>query len=154
MPIKRKYTCGDIIPSGCVLYTGDFPNFINESSLECDLNLDEILKEYGNKIDTLFSGNDLTTLTKECFDFNPATITPKALHQLEISKICALGDQINDLQNLLTNLNVGEQLVTIDLGCLTPQANPCAQGTNTYTILSILQVMKNEICTIKSFLNL
>ena len=154
MPTQRKYTCGQILPSGCIIYSGDFPQFIDEQSLECDLNLDEILKLHGEKIDQLLSSNDFTGLDEKCLDFNPSTIDAKTLHQLEINKICDLDTTLSSLVSTVENLNIGSKLITIDLACLTPVASPCSQGTNTYTLLSILQIFKNEICAIKSYLNL
>jgi hypothetical protein len=154
MSRNLKYTCGQILPSGCVIYTGEFPDFIDEEELDCDLNLDEVLKLHGEKIDLLLAGNDFTQLDKKCLDFTPATVTAKQLHQVEINKICDLADQLEDLEALLTGLNIGAQLITIDLDCLTPVASPCAQGVNTYTLLSILQIFRAEICAIKDHLNL
>lgn len=147
---NRKYTCGTILPSGCVLYTGNFPDFIDSENLDCDLNLDDILEQYGTQLDSILASLDFTGLDKKCYDFTPATVKAKELHQLHINKVCDLEDRLDDLETLVTELNIGSKLITIDLDCLTPAAAPCAQGTNTYSLLSILQILVNEICEIKS----
>jgi hypothetical protein len=149
-----KYTCGDTFPSGCVLYSGEFPDFIDSEEFNCVLNLDRIMELYGGKIDSILSDINLTTLSTQGLSFNPATVTVKELHQVEINKLANLESRLATIESAVGNLNIGSKLITINLDCLTPQAAPCAQGTNTYTLLSILQIFRAEICAIKNHLNL
>lgn len=154
MSRTRKYTCGQITPSGCILFTGDYPSFIDEDSLDCDLNLDELLKVYGEKVEDILASLDFTSLDKECYSFDPDTVTSAGLHQQHISKVCVLESAVDALQTSLSSLNIGTYTLTIDLDCLTPAASPCAQGTNVYSLISLIQLFKAEICAIKDHLNL
>lgn len=149
-----RYKCGEIYPSSCVLYTGDLPTFIVADSIPCDANIDDVIEQMNIKLSLLLDGNNLTAIDKKCLVFDPATVTIKGLHQVQITKICDLNSRLGTLELLVGNLNIGNELINIDLGCLAPQAAPCAQGTNLYSLVSILTVLKNEICTIKTFLNL
>lgn len=145
-----KYTCGETPLSGCVLFTGELPTFIPESSITCIRTLDEILAAHADQIQLLLASNDFKLLDKKCYSFNPLSVTAKQLHQAHIDKNCELSAALAALTLRLDNLNILEEVVDFDMGCLTPAASPCAQGTNLYTILSILTVFKNEICNIKA----
>ena len=144
-----KYNCGQIIPSGCVLYTGDIPAFINATDLACDPNVDEILAQYGAQIQLLLTGNTLTGLNPKSLVFNPATITVSGLHQVEINAIDSLSTLLTALQTQVNNLNIATMNVVIDLKCLTPAANPNNLPVNTYTLSTILGILVDQICTIK-----
>jgi hypothetical protein len=145
-----KYTCGTILPSGCVIFSGDLPSFIPEDDASCKFNLDDVLKAHADKISLILSNLDLKSLDKKCLVFDPLTVTPKALFQIQIDKICSMSTSLTALEAAFTNLNIGEETVTIDLGCLTPAASPCSHGSNTYTLYSLLMLFKNEICNIKA----
>ncbi|GEM_PF-2334906 len=142
----NKTFCGNIFPSGCVLFTGVVPSFINADSLDCDAMLDDVLNLTNDKLQELFDGTNLTDIDAKCFNFTPATGTIKELHQEEIDKICDLRTRLSYLETALGDLNIGSSLITLDLKCLTPQGVPCLQGTNTYSLLSILSIFRDAIC--------
>lgn len=150
MSLTKKYTCGSTFPSGCVTYTADLPGFISEDDVSCDANLDEIFVKYGITVDALLDSNDFTGLDKKNFSFNPATVKAKELHQEEITKIFDLRTELDSLTTSFNNLNIGSKLITLNLGCLTPAAAPCAVASNTYTLISILQLLAAEICLLKN----
>lgn len=143
-----KFTCPEILPSGCIPYTGEVPCFMDTE--ECRIMIDDVLEQTGEQVCDILDQIDLTGLNKLCLDFTPATVTVKALHQVEINKICALDTALTALQAQFEALNIGDELITIDLDCMTPVAAPCDQGTNTYTLLTILTIFRDEICNIKS----
>lgn len=140
--------CGPIIPSSCVPYTGpDLTILSGDSQLKCDANINDAIKAIDAAVKKLIDGNDLTELDKDCLDFDPATVTPAQLHQLEITQICLNKGAITALQNQLNNLNIGTEVVTITLpACLLPLAAPCAVGTNQYQLISLLMLFANMLC--------
>lgn len=147
-----KYTCGVSLPSACVFFTGEFPSFIPADSVSCDANLDEILSKYGVEIEKLIDTTDLSGLDKGSYTFTSGKV--KDFAQETVDKIGDLETLLTSLQTSVQTLDVGAQLVTIDLKCLKPVASPCEVSNNTYSVLSVLNILVNEICLIKSHLNL
>jgi hypothetical protein len=137
-------------PSGCTLYTGSLPDFIDPDSFTCDANLDELLEKYGVKIDDISEAIDLTAINVGCFAFNPATGKVKDFVQESIAKTCTLETSLATLQAALDNLNIGNEHIVIDLESLTPVGNPCAVAPNTYTLISVLNLFKSEIISLKA----
>lgn len=148
--VTKKYTCGTIIPSGCVPYTGSLPDFIDPDDIDCDANIDEIFDAYGDKIDEILAGLDLTNLTPGCLIFDPATVTSKDLHTLEIEKLCDHETRISDLEEEFTDLNIGNLTVgPVDLGCLATDAAPCEGPANVYSLISLIRLFASELCVVK-----
>ena len=147
-----KYTCGVPLPTACLFFTGEFPSFIPASSVPCDANLDEILAKHFAETEKLIDSVDLSTVNKYNFTFTSNKV--KDFVQEAIVKIEELESLVNSLSLLITDLNVGAHTVEIDLKCIAPAAAPCAVGTNQYSLISVLNVLVNEICLIKSHLNL
>lgn len=145
---NSKFNCGQIIPSSCVPYTGkDLTFLLPEDQLECDANINDAIFEIDKQIKILVDGNNLTGLDKECFDFDPATVTPAQLHQLEITKICSNEGSIAALTTQFNNLDIGIEVVTIDLpDCLEPLAAPCLVGTNQYQLITLLNLFAAKLC--------
>lgn len=146
---RKRYGTGQIFPSSSVLFTGELPQFISADDVPCDANLDEIIKEMNDKLQDLLDSNDFTELDKKCLDFNPETVKAKELHQKEIDKICSIDAQLSQLIQDVDNLNIGSQHITIDLKCLKPEGDPCEISQDTYTLLSVLNILVNEICLLK-----
>jgi len=152
---NSKYNCGQIIASSCVPFTGPeltFPKAADQ--LDCDANINDVIFTIDSYLKVLVDGNDFTALDKGCLDFNPATVSAKQLHQLEITNICILLGQTEALQTQFDEFNVGAHPVTITLpGCLTADAAPCLTGVNTYTLLSLLNLYAAKICDLESRLS-
>lgn len=148
-----KYTCGNMFPSGCVLFTGDAPEFIDPDTFTCDANLDELLEKYGAEIDDIDDSIDLTAINVGCFTFNPATAKIKDFVQESINKTCSISTDLIALRNDFNALDIGTKLIDIDLGDLTPDGDPCAVATNTYTLISILNLFRDEIISLKAQIN-
>lgn len=149
MANNSKYNCGNILASSCVPFTGANLTFLSEADLElfpCDANINDVIFYIDKYLKKLVDGNDFTDLDKDCLDFDPATIDAKGLHQIEITEICLMKGQIEALQTMVEDLNIGAETVTIDLGCLTPDAAECAVAVNTYTLQSILQLFASKLC--------
>lgn len=149
MPPKSKYNCGDILGSACVPFTGQDLTFLSEADIElfpCNANMDDVIFYIDKYLADLVESNDFTDLDKDCLDFDPATVTAKELHQIEITEICLLKGQVLALNELIENLNIGSEQITIDLECLTPDAEPCEVSDNVYTLQTILEVFVAKIC--------
>lgn len=149
-----KYTCGTIIPSSCVPFTGKDLKFLSvDEQPDCDANIDDVFDKISIAIDNIQDAIDVATHTLSCATLStPKTV--KSVLQNHADKICALNASIASLQSQVAAIDIANELITINLGCLATSAAPCQQGTNTYSLLSILTLFKNEICAIKTELGI
>lgn len=142
-----KSSCGTILASSCVHYTGkDFTFNKPEDALECNASASDAFELIDKYLKPLVDGNDFTELDKDCLDFDPLTIDAKGLHQLEITEICLLKGQVEALTTQLNELNIGDEILTLNLQCMTPDAAPCAEGVNQYQLDTILTTLVAKIC--------
>ena len=150
--MSKRYSCGTIVPSQCVPFTGKKPAFV-KGDVDCDANLNDIIDLIGNAIDKLQNATDVSAINKRCLEL-PAGSDLKALTQVSIDKICGVEASLNALKTAFENLKIGNEKITIDLKCLKSVAAPCESGTNTYTLSAILNTLVNEICNIKTLLEI
>jgi hypothetical protein len=149
-----KFTCGNIIPSSCVPFTGKDLKFLSvEEQPACDANIDDVFDKISIAIDNLKQATDMATQTLTCGTL-PVTKSVKTVLQAHADKICALNAVVTALQTQLASLDIANELITINLGCLSASAAPCQQGTNTYSLISILALFASEICAIKTELGI
>lgn len=149
MPVgNTKYNCGSGIPSSCVPYTGSTLTFFSSpDELSCDANLDDVIILINKYLKKLVDGNNLTTLNKNKLSFDPSTITPVELHQLEIDAISNLMGQYDALSTQLNSLDIGKEIITITLpSCLATAASSCAVVPNEYQLISLLTLFANKLC--------
>lgn len=148
----KRYSCGSIIPSECVPYTGKKIKFLTDDNQpDCDANINDIFSLQSIAIDELKKATDISGLNKRCLDI-PTGTDLKRLAQIQIDKICGLDASLNALITQFGASSIGNQLITIDLDCLKTAAAPCMTATNTYTLISILNLFRSEICAIKALL--
>lgn len=146
-----KYNCGTIIASSCVPYTGtDLTVLADPTDLACNASINDVITVLDTTLKGVLTGLDLTTLNPLCLGFNPATITPAGLFAIQNVAICELEANVTTLTDLINNLNIGNELITINLLCLTPAAAPCQVSPNTYQLIAVLNTMINEICALKT----
>lgn len=146
-----KYKCGLVVPSSCVPYTGtDLTFLVTPDLLPCNANIDDVISLMDAAIKKLIDGDNLTVLNVRCLTFDPATITPAQLHQIEIDQICGLQASLTTLTDQVNALNIGTMPIQINLQCLTPAAAACLTPPNTYTLLAVLNTMISEICALKT----
>lgn len=146
-----KYQCGTIIPSSCVPFTGkDLTCISDPTLLPCNANVNDVIGLIDGVVKKLVDGDNLTGLNVRCLTFNPATITPAQLHQVEIDKICGLDATLNALVTQVNSLNIATMPIAIDLQCLAPAAAPCLTPPNIYPLLAVLNTMISEICALKT----
>jgi hypothetical protein len=147
---NSKYNCGTILPSSCIPFSGkDLTILITPDELSCDANINDVIEKIDIAVKKLMDSNDFTALEpiEDCLEFDPATVTAKELHELEIQKLCTHEAEILALQNQLNDLDIGNEIITIDLpACLEAGAAPCAVGTNEYQLISLLMLFANKLC--------
>jgi hypothetical protein len=148
MPCDAKDTCGQTISSSCSFYVGPDLTFVTpEDQVKCDSTVTDVIIKIDKYLKILVDGNNLTDLDKDCLDFDPATVTPAELHQIEITAICVNKGNIESLQEQFETLNIGIETIEIDLpACLKPLAAPCEVGTNTYQLITLLTLFANMLC--------
>lgn len=152
--MAKRYTCGQMIPSSCVPYTGKDLKFLSEEEqVSCDANMDEVIDKISIAIDSIKKATDVSSYTYDCLGTisNP-TITK--ISQAQTYKLCALQASLESLQQQFAELNIGSELITIDLGSLGGAVSACQVSANTYSLISVLNLFKNEIIAIKSELGL
>lgn len=145
-----RLTCGVVVPSSCVPFTGDLPDFFVEPAGCSTLNVNDVFEQYGDKLDLLLIQNDVTGLNKRCLGYDAANVTIKKLHQAEIDAICSLDSRVGTLETDVNNHLIGADLVTLDLKCFKSSNAACAVTTDTYTLLSILNILVVELCAAKA----
>lgn len=145
--VTKTFTCGDILPSGCIVYTGTYPAFMPVEYIPCDARLDFVIEKFGQTIDGILTSIDLTNLDDQgCLVFDPSTVTVAQITQDIIDKICNHETRITALEQ---TIDIGNSLIEIDLGCLASDAAPCEGPPNTYTIEAVLLTLINEVCNLK-----
>ena len=107
----------------------DKENLSSLGELSCNANLNELAQHIADKL------KELSDAVDEVETVNS---------NLKIS-VVDLVNKYNLLLNAFNNLDIQNAYIDFDLGCLT---NPCANGR--LSILTILQIFKNEICKLKT----
>lgn len=141
-----RTTCGPTMSSACVWYTGQFPAFINQDDLTCKINLNDVFKLYGDEIDRLKTDTDVKGLDPRCLGYDTSDITNAKLQDIQNREICTLKATVASLNTLVTNLDIGAETITIDLKCLKPDGLPCEVAPNTYSLISILNIIIAKLC--------
>lgn len=152
--MNKRYSCANIIPSECIPYTGKTIKFLPiDKQPDCDSNINGIFDLIAIAIDELKKATDVSHLNKQCLVI-PTGSDIKSVTQLSIDKICGLEASLNTLKTQINGASLGNEKITMDLDCLKPSAAPCEINTNTYTLISILNLFRSEICGIKQFLGI
>lgn len=147
---NRNNTCGQILSSSCVDYNGPTNQVIKQDELCCNPSIDDVFILISNKIQEINNKIDLSTFNKKCLSFDKNTQSLKDLEQQQTDLLCTLKSELEALTLKVNGLNASNLTVTLDLGCLKPVASPCLLSTDTYTIYSVLNIFKNEICSLKN----
>lgn len=148
-----RKNCGTVVPSSCIPYTGSKPSFVDEEDFPCDVNINDVIGEISTEITTILDGEDITELNRRCLP-SAITGTIKELHQDEIDALCASQAQLDALQTSFDALNIGSELVTLNLGAMTPITNPCSVTINQYSLFYILNTLVTNINLIKTNLGI
>lgn len=139
------------IPSGCVVYTKTLPDFILEGDISCKGDLDSVLLFFGEQISAIVGESDFSEFSSNCLSLTK-DITVAELTRKKLEKICEHEKALEDIQDTLDSLNVGNQEIRIDLSCLISEVDPCNIG-NIYTLSEVLLVFKKALCTLRDRIN-
>lgn len=153
--MPKRYSCGNIVPSQCVPYTGPDLAFLStDDQPACDANVDDVFALISTAILNIQTAINLTNLNNQCLTGVPTDVDVKGFFQIQTNKICAMDAALTALTTIVNNTNIANDLLTIDLQCLSTAAAPCQVGTNTYSLISLMNLFRSEICTIKTFLGI
>lgn len=146
-------SCGSLISSRCVLFDEPLSFLSEQTQLPCKANLSDAIAKISSGIKDLQTVTDVTNYNYGCLGSisNPNIIK---ISQAQTTKICALEATLTSLQQQFAALNIANTQINIDLGCLSAAAAPCQISNNLYTLISILNLFKNEICAIKNELGI
>jgi hypothetical protein len=151
----KRNSCGVIVPTSCTQFTGkDLAFLTTDDQPDCDASMDDVIDLISVAIKNIQDAINVTNLNNQCLTDVPIDVDVKGLFQIHTNKICSLDAALTALTTIVNAWNVSTQLVTIDLQCLSASAAPCQVGTNTYSLISILNLFRSEICTIKTFLGI
>lgn len=153
--MPRRFSCGNVTPSQCVPYTGRNLVFLPlNQQPDCDASINEVFDLISKAILAINTAIDLTNQNNQCLIDVPTNVDVKGMFQIQTNEICQLAAIVTTLQEIVNDLNIANELITIDLGCLAAAAAPCQTGTNTYSLISILSLFANQICVIKNYLGI
>lgn len=141
-----RSSCGTTMSSACVWFTGSFPKFINADDVQCTVNINDIFRWHGDAIDKLIDETDVKSLDPRCLGYDPSDITNKKLQDIQNLKICELKSTLDTLKLEVENSNIGTELITVDLKCMKPAASSCEVAPNTYSLISVLNVIIAKLC--------
>jgi hypothetical protein len=155
MALKQKYTCGTIVPSSCVPYTGKKLAFLEDAAQpECDANINDVVDKIGAAIKDLKDTIGTAEHDLYCSNYTITDTSVKGLLQAHADKICSIDNYAQNIQNTLNELNVGNYLVSLNLGDLASAASSCEVQINTYQLISVLSLLVAEINAIKTHLGI
>lgn len=142
----NRESCGTVVSSSCVNYTGE----IDLESLkdQCPINLNDVLEELLSLVAELQKGTDVKDLDLSCLAGSafPSTLTSAELLKLLLDKICEILLEIEDLKAQVANPLTA--VVTIDLSCFSD--NPCYADKQEYTVFEIITILVSELCNLKT----
>jgi len=151
----NRESCINIMPSGCIPYTGYISNTIKDD-LPCKPNVNDVIKQMQELIDKLNTAAiDNTALNKDCFTFTPATVKQSELNQLFITELCNLKDAVAALGGTVDPATIK---LAIDILCLqqagcTPQIEYTLQEILT-KLISAYCDLETRVKTIETLLNI
>lgn len=149
-----RYSCGSIIPSECVPYTGNKLRFLaDDKQPDCDANINDVFHLHAIAIDELKKATDVSGINKQCLTVASGA-TLKTFLQAQTDKLCAVSAKVEAITSQVNGSLLGDSLVTIDLKCLAAAASPCQVSTNTYKLSAVLNIIVSEICAIKQELGI
>lgn len=140
----NRETCVNLVPSGCVPYTGYISTTIKDA-LPCKPNVNDVLKKLQELIDKASAAIvDNTTLDKKCLTFDPAKVKQNDLNQIFITELCTLKTQVT---NLGKPVDPDTIKLAIDILCLEDAS--CDPKTE-YTLEEILKKLITAYCGLET----
>lgn len=145
--LDKRYNCGTTVASACVPYTGPELDNIDEDTLPCNPNINDIIEDLDAVITTIKTAIDINGLSVDCLDNCVCdALTIKSTFEILIAQLCALIARVVTLESQVAN--IGTLKFQADLSCF---ANPCFNSsTNEYTLIEIINLLLTELCNLKN----
>lgn len=138
----NRGTCGQILPSGCVPYTGYQTDDIKEK-LPCNANINDIIKYLLDIIDTINKNlGDNSKLSVNCLTDIKETSTQQEINQVFINVLCDIKNKIVDTGSDIDIANID---IAIDILCLNDAS---CEPKLKYSLLEILTKLISGYCNL------
>lgn len=142
----KRDTCGTIVSSSCVPYTGEIPSIIDEDNLPCIPNINDVILEMSDVIKEIKDYTSLTGINTLCLDDCNCDEDNSHLIILQgiLTKLCDLIDRVKALEEA----NVLATKFNINLSCFN---SPCINNSsNEHSLLDIISLFASELCILKN----
>lgn len=141
----NRDTCGTIVMSSCVPYTGEELLSFDNENLPCNPNINDIVKELDSVVKTIQESINITELDKACLEECACgDKSIKEVFELIILKLCDVIERVK----VLENVDLGAVKFNVNLQCFD---NPCFNASdNQYSLLEIISLLLTELCTLKN----
>ena len=142
---KLKHNCGIKTPSRCVFYDLDLPEFSKLNILNDCITIEETTEDLYNLTDLILSSIDTKELGKQCLKYKVSKNKYKPSEDIIFIKdiLLKFEEEICSLKN--NNKTEVDIIKNLDFKCL---QGPC--DNNIDSLETLLQVLINEICNLKS----
>ena len=142
---KLKHNCGIKTPSRCVFYDLDLPEFSKLNILNDCITIEETTEDLYNLTDLILSSIDTKDLGKQCLTYKVSQNKYKPSENIIFIKdvLLKFEEEICSLKN--NNKTEVDIIKNLDFKCL---QGPC--DNNIDSLETLLQVLINEICNLKS----
>lgn len=151
---KTSDTCGTIVSSACVNWTGDISDFpcITVPNGFCIDSLDDLLTLFGNEICSLNSQIDLSKLDPNCLTLTTPYTINSVVQQL-VNSFCPIITQVNTITTELTNiLTIPFSPSLLTWGpCFS--FGPCSDVSEMDNLLNVLNQLIDKICSVSTIAN-
>ncbi len=127
----KRNTCGVPLPSTCVSYEGSFIGVLKEEDFPCNVNLNDVIEK-------------LSTVIKNLTDLE------KLNNNSQNTEISTIKNDITEIKGEIAEINGNNLPVVIDLSSLNIDTVYCQVSPHRYTIYTILNLLKNEIVSLKA----
>lgn len=143
--LDKRYNCGTTVASACVPYTGPELDNIDEETLPCNPNINDIIEDLDGVITTIKTAINVEGIDVSCLDNCVCTdLTIKQLFELIIEKLCDIIVRVKTLEDA----DISATKFTVDLSCF---ANPCFNSSsNEYSLIEIINLLLTELCNLKN----
>lgn len=140
----NRESCTNVLPSGCLPYTGYVsPTIFTEAP--CRPNVNDILKKLQEVIDDVRANlGDNSTLNITCIEFIPTEQTQKDLNQALHDELCALKTTVEGLGGAIDPTTI---MLAVDLLCL---QDPSCDPQPTYNLVFVINKILTAICNLET----
>lgn len=135
----NRDSCGKVLPSSCVPYTGYIGDSIKDS-FKCKPNINDLFKKLQDLIDEIKKSlGDNSELDLNCIkdDLNK-DFSQQELNQAVLNKLCELENSINN-----NTLDVSTAKIVISLLCL---EDPSCDTKSSYTVRELFTKLISAYC--------